>query len=113
MSDAGNDGVGAVAWRTTNVNDAEGAEACEATVCDNTTELSAINASFSFGRDRSCFMRRKFDSYNVMVKLVDSLPEAAKPQADLPERYKVGLHGWTTLVFPHSEARRASLRSDR
>ena len=49
-------------------------------------------------------MRRKFDSYHVMVKLVDSLPEAAKLQADSPERYKVGLHGWTTLIFPHSEA---------
>ena len=39
-----------------------------------------------------------------MVKLVDSLLDAAKLQADSPERYKVGLHGWTTLIFPHSEA---------
>jgi len=49
-------------------------------------------------------MRRKVDPCIVMVKLVDSLPEAAKRQADSPERYKVGLHGWTTLIFLHCEA---------
>ena len=53
MSDAGNDGVGAVAWRTTNVNDAEGAKDCDATACDHRTEVSVTIASFSFGRDCS------------------------------------------------------------
>lgn len=64
---------------------------------------SSIKSAFQARKKSFCFMGQKDDSYNVMVKLVDSLPEAEKLQADSPERFKVGLHGWTTLIFPHSE----------
>jgi len=39
MIDEGNDGVGAVAWQTTNVNDAEGEKNCEETVWVHRREL--------------------------------------------------------------------------
>ncbi len=71
-------------------------EAEEGTSC-NKSAFQARKKSF-------CFMGQKDDSYNVMVKLVDSLPEAEKLKADSPERFKVGLRGWTTLIFPHSES---------
>jgi hypothetical protein len=65
---------------------------------------SCNKSAFQVRKKSFCFMGQKDDSYNVMVKLVDSLPEAEKLQTDSPERFKVGLHGWTTLIFPHSES---------
>jgi len=68
-------------------------------------EGTSCNKSAFQARKKSfCFMGQKDDSYNVMVKLVPSLPAAEKLQADTPERFKIGLHGWTTLTFPHSES---------
>ena len=65
MSDAGNDGVGAVAWRTTNVNDEEGANDRDATACDYRTEFSAMIASLSFGRN--CSVSCDVKSIRIML----------------------------------------------
>jgi hypothetical protein len=49
------------------------------------------------------FMGRDDNSYNVMLKLRDSLTEAAKLAAKAPNRYAVGGHGWVTATFRHDE----------
>jgi hypothetical protein len=40
---------------------------------------------------------------DVMVKLGASLPEAAELAAREPGRYKVGVHGWVTVVLGEGE----------
>jgi hypothetical protein len=49
------------------------------------------------------FMGRDDDSYDVMLKLRDSLTEAAKLAAQAPKHYAVGGHGWVTATFSHDE----------
>jgi hypothetical protein len=49
------------------------------------------------------FMGRNEDSYDVMLKLRDSLTEAAKLAGKAPTHYAVGGHGWVTATFSHEE----------
>jgi len=48
-------------------------------------------------------------SYNVMVKLRDSLANAAEFAGNEPASYKVGGHDWVTLNFPNDKAPPAGL----
>jgi hypothetical protein len=41
---------------------------------------------------------------DAMVKLGDSLAEAARLAATEPDRYKVGTHGWVTVTFGGEES---------
>lgn len=67
-----------------------------------TQEGTSCNKSaFKAGKKSFLFLGGDDDSYNLMVKLDESLPEAAKLAAKQPDNYKAGLHGWTSLVFSH------------
>lgn len=71
-------------------------ETQEAMVCTRTA-FKARNKAFLFiGSDDS--------SYNAMVKLRNSLAEAAKLAAKAPNHYAVGGHGWVTATFNHDES---------
>lgn len=48
-------------------------------------------------------------AYNIMLKLSASLPEASKLAAKSPANYRVGGHGWVTVIFPHAESAPAGL----
>ena len=41
---------------------------------------------------------------DLMVKLRDSLPEAARLAAREPDRYRAGAHGWVKATLPDGEA---------
>ena len=67
-------------------------------------ERTSCNKTAYKGRKKSfLFVGQKDDSYNVMVKLDDSLDEAATLESKAPENFSVGAHGWTTLNFPLNE----------
>ncbi len=71
-------------------------EADEGTACTKSA-FKARNKSFLFvGWDDT--------SYNVMLKLGDSLAEAARLAASEPERYKVGATGWVTATLAHDDS---------
>jgi predicted DNA-binding protein (MmcQ/YjbR family) len=73
----------------------------EGTVC-NKTAFKVRNKGFLFvGSDDN--------SYNVMLKLGDSLPQAAKLAAQTPAGYKVGSNGWVTATFEKDQTPRADL----
>jgi hypothetical protein len=61
-------------------------------------------AAFKAGNKAFFFMGMDDTSYNTMVKLRESLPEATKLAAKDPERYGVGAHGWVSATFAHSES---------
>src|SRR5687767_8638738 len=70
-------------------------EAEEAVAC-NKSAFKARNKSFMFvGFDDQ--------SYNVMLKLRDSLEAAAALASQSPDSYKVGAHGWVTATFRHGQ----------
>ena len=64
--------------------------------------VSCNKSAFKAGQKSFLFVEINDESYNVMVKLVDSLSEAERRHKQQPECYKVGKHGWTTIVLPHS-----------
>jgi hypothetical protein len=71
-------------------------EAEEGTTCGKAA-FKARNKAFLFvGMDDT--------SYNVMLKLRESLPEAAKLAARHPDRYGVGGVGWIKATFSHNES---------
>ena len=49
------------------------------------------------------FMGQKDGSYNLMLKLRDSEDEASLLGSKQTGRYKVGSHGWVTVVLPENE----------
>lgn len=68
----------------------------EGTSCDKSA-FKARNKTFLFlGTDGT--------SYNVMLKLKASLPEATRLSAESPEHYVVGVHGWVTITFQLDES---------
>ena len=71
-------------------------EAQEGTSCDR----SAFKA-----RDKAfLFMGAEDHSCNAMVKLRESLEEAARLATREPDHYKVGSTGWVTVTFEHGES---------
>ena len=71
-------------------------EAQEGTSCDR----SAFKA-----RDKAfLFMGAEDHSCNAMVKLRESLEEAARLATREPGHYKVGSTGWVTVTFEHDES---------
>jgi hypothetical protein len=71
-------------------------EAEEGTSC-NKSAFKARNKAFLFvGMDET--------SYNVMLKLRESLAEAAKLAAKEPHQYGVGGVGWIKATFSHKES---------
>jgi hypothetical protein len=73
----------------------------EGTSCNKVAFKSGGKAFLFFGSDAS--------SYNVMVKLCDSLPEAAALAAKAAGNYKVGGHNWVTARFGFGETPPAGL----
>ena len=61
-------------------------------------------SSFKARKKAFLFMGMDDRSYNAMVKLRESLAEAAELAAREPDRYKVGAHGWVTATFSHDES---------
>ena len=61
--------------------------------------ISCNKAAFKAGGKAFLFVGSDSQSFNVMVKLRESLPEAAKLAAKQPDHYKVGGHDWMTAVF--------------
>ena len=76
-------------------------EAQEGVVCEK--------AAFKAGNKSFFFLGREDTGYNTMVKLRDSLAEAAKLAAKNPSRYGVGAHGWVSATFDHCEPPPAGL----
>lgn len=60
-------------------------------------------AAFQAGKKSFLFVGIYDDSWNVMLKLGDSLPEAKKLAAAWPDCYKVGGTGWVTVTFHHGQ----------
>ena len=65
--------------------------------------LVCARAAFKARSKAFLFIGRKADSYDVMLKLRDSLTEAAKLAAKAPNHYAIGGHGWVTATFSHEE----------
>jgi hypothetical protein len=66
--------------------------------------VSCTRSAFK-ARDKTfLFMGVEAHSYDAMVKLRESLAEAAKLASKEPGRYKVGAHGWVTATFSHDDA---------
>ena len=71
-------------------------EVQETVVCTKAA-FKARNKAFLFiGTDDTC--------YNTMLKLRESLPEAAKLAAKEPKSYGVGGHGWVSATFNHDDS---------
>ena len=64
---------------------------------------TCVKASYKAGKKAFLYVGAKPDSYNAMVKLADSLPEAEALSEGDPEKYKVGKFGWVTMNFPADE----------
>ena len=64
---------------------------------------SCKKAAFKAGKKSFCFLQEEDDSWNLMVKLDESLEEAELLSEKQPDNYSVGMHGWTTLRFPNGK----------
>ena len=64
---------------------------------------SCNKTAYKAGKKSFLFVGIKDDSYNVMVKLYESLEQAEAFAKENPENCTVGTHGWTTLKFPSDE----------
>lgn len=71
-------------------------EAQEGVVCAKSSFKARNKAFLYLGVDNS--------SFNAMLKLCQSLPEATRLAASEPECYKVGVHGWVTATFRHEQS---------
>jgi len=68
-------------------------------------EGTSCNKAAFKARDKAfLFLGTDDGSYNVMLKLGESLPEAAKLQSREPGRYAVGANGWVKATFAHDES---------
>ena len=71
-------------------------EAQEGVVCTKRA-FKARNKAFLFmGMDDRC--------YDAMLKLRESLAEAAKLATKEPDCYTIGAHGWVTATFSHGQS---------
>jgi hypothetical protein len=75
------------------------------------TEESVVcnKSAFKAGGKGFLFIGSDDATYNVMVKLGVSLPEATKLQSKDPAMCKVGAHGWVTVTLPLDQAAPANL----
>jgi len=64
---------------------------------------SCVNRAFRAGGKAFLYLGDNPHGYKLMLKLVDSLPDAEALQAAQPARYGVGKHGWVTITLPHDE----------
>ncbi|MFT5528224.1 MAG: putative DNA-binding protein (MmcQ/YjbR family) [Pirellulaceae bacterium] len=62
---------------------------------------SCNKVSYKAGMKAFVYVGCTDQTYNVMLKLQDNLAEAQVLQAKYPDNYKIGLHGWTTIVLDH------------
>ncbi|MEM9587232.1 MAG: hypothetical protein AAGA03_08115 [Planctomycetota bacterium] len=65
---------------------------------------SCVNRAFKAANKSFLFMGMKEDTYNLRIKLCESLPEVEALEADDPGAYSVGAHGWVHIVLPHTKA---------
>ena len=73
-------------------------------------EGTSCNKSAFKARKKSfLFMGMNDKTFNVMLKLVASLDEAERLEAQCPDCFKVGSHGWTTVILPHTQSPSAGL----
>ena len=70
---------------------------------------SCYKSAFKARKKSFLFMGMNDETFNVMVKLVASLDEAERLEAESPDSFKVGAHGWTTVILPHTESPPAEL----
>ena len=70
---------------------------------------SCVKKAYGARKKNYLFIGSKDDTYNIMVKLTESLDEASALEAKEAEHYKVGLHGWTTITFEHGQTPPAGL----
>ena len=61
---------------------------------------SCVNRAFSAGKKNFAFLGEKGDQIGLRLKLGDSLDDVGRRAQDDPERYDVGMHGWTMMRFP-------------
>jgi hypothetical protein len=66
--------------------------------------LVCMKAAFEARGKRFLFIGSDDASYNAMVKLRDSLAEAANLAANVPGCYKVGGSGWVTITLSHEKS---------
>ena len=64
---------------------------------------SCVNRAFKARKKAFLYLGMKEDTYNLRLKLADSLNEAEGLEQKSPENYSVGTHGWTLLTFPHNK----------
>lgn len=67
---------------------------------ETTEGTSCTKAAFKVRTKSFLFLEEKEDSWNLMLKLDESLDEAELLAEKQPDNYSVGKHGWTTLRFP-------------
>lgn len=65
-------------------------------------DVSCNKAAFKSGGKAFLFIGSDEVTWNVMLKLGDSLPEARKLATKHPGRFHVGGIGWVKLVFPRT-----------
>ena len=65
---------------------------------------SCVNRAFFAGKKNFLFLGEKDSSYNIRLKLGASIDEARELAAADPEKFNVGMGGWTKVVFPNDEA---------
>ncbi|MDA7978700.1 MAG: MmcQ/YjbR family DNA-binding protein [Pirellulales bacterium] len=70
---------------------------------------SCKNAAFKIQNKAFLYLGCKDETYDIRIKLNDSLPEAEMLASREPDHYSVGMHGWTHVVLPHSKALPAAL----
>lgn len=62
---------------------------------------SCVKRAFKARKKAFFYLGMHDETYNIMVKLVDSIDEAADLESKDPDSYRVGAHGWTTVTYSH------------
>lgn len=65
--------------------------------------MSCNKCAFKAGGKAFLFMGMDDHSWNLMLKLKDTLPEASRMAAKEPGHYGVGGHNWVSLTFEHGQ----------
>lgn len=65
---------------------------------------ACVKTAYQAGKKTFLFLGMDELSYNVMLKLGDSLVQATQLAKQYPNQYKVGVHGWVTAVFNHADS---------
>jgi predicted DNA-binding protein (MmcQ/YjbR family) len=73
------------------------------------TGTSCNKVSYKAGKKSFVFVGSNETSYNVMLKVQGNLAEAQVLQAKPPDNYRIGLHGWMTIVLDHKKSPPAGL----